>query len=72
MQIWLKGDLMQSQVLKVIVPELLGPQQRKVILHVFLWEILAKMTQVSDVAPGPLVCICKGSWIYQQVLSLSY
>jgi hypothetical protein len=22
---------------------------------VFLWEILAKMTQVSDVAPGPLV-----------------
>jgi hypothetical protein len=24
---------------------------------VFLWETLAKMTQVSDVAPGPLVFI---------------
>jgi hypothetical protein len=25
-------------------------------LHVFIGEILANMTQVSDVAPGPLVC----------------
>jgi hypothetical protein len=25
-------------------------------LHVFKGEILANMTQVSDVAPGPLVC----------------
>jgi hypothetical protein len=24
-------------------------------LHVFICEILANMTQVSDVAPGPLV-----------------
>jgi hypothetical protein len=24
-------------------------------LHVFIGEILANMTQVSDVAPGPLV-----------------
>jgi hypothetical protein len=27
-------------------------------LHVFIGEILANMTQVSDVAPGPLVCEC--------------
>jgi hypothetical protein len=27
----------------------------KVTLHVFIGEILANMTQVSDVAPGPLV-----------------
>jgi hypothetical protein len=27
------------------------------ILHVFIGEILANMTQVSDVAPGPLVYI---------------
>jgi hypothetical protein len=46
---------MQSQVVKVIVPEWLGPQLRKVILHVFIWEILANMTQVSNVAPGPFV-----------------
>jgi hypothetical protein len=26
-------------------------------LHVFICEILANMTQVSDVAPGPLVSI---------------
>jgi hypothetical protein len=26
-------------------------------LHVFICEILANMTQVSDVAPGPLVWI---------------
>jgi hypothetical protein len=26
-------------------------------LHVFIGEILANMTQVSDVAPGPLVLI---------------
>ena len=38
-----------------MVPELLGPHERKVILHVFLREILAKRTQVSDVAHGPLV-----------------
>jgi hypothetical protein len=24
-------------------------------MHVFIWEILANMTQVSDVAPWPLV-----------------
>jgi hypothetical protein len=29
----------------------------KVTLHVFIGEILANMTQVSDVAPGPLVCL---------------
>jgi hypothetical protein len=28
---------------------------KKVTLHVFICEILANMTQVSDVAPGPLV-----------------
>ena len=44
---------MQNQVFKVMVPELLEPQERKVILHVFLREILAKRTQVSDVAHGP-------------------
>jgi hypothetical protein len=27
-------------------------------LHVFIGEILANMTQVSDVAPGPLVYFC--------------
>jgi hypothetical protein len=55
MQIWLEGELMQNPVIKVMVLELFGPELRKVILHVFLWEILAKMTQVSDVAPGPIV-----------------
>jgi hypothetical protein len=29
--------------------------ERKVTLYVFIDEILAKMTQVSDMAPGPLV-----------------
>ena len=28
---------------------------KKVTLHVFIGQILANMTQVSDVAPGPLV-----------------
>jgi hypothetical protein len=28
---------------------------KKIMLHVFIGEILANMTQVSDVAPGPLV-----------------
>jgi hypothetical protein len=32
-------------------------------LHVFIGEILANMTQVSDVAPGPLV---------EQMLIISY
>ena len=41
-----------------MVPELLGPHERKVILHVFWREILAKRTQVSDVAHGPLVTLC--------------
>jgi hypothetical protein len=39
-QIYLQGDLMAK---------------RKVTLHVFICEILANMTQVSDVALGPLV-----------------
>jgi hypothetical protein len=30
-------------------------RSNKVTLHVFIGEILANMTQVSDVAPGPLV-----------------
>jgi hypothetical protein len=50
-------DLMQSHTFKVMVPEQLGPQSRKVILYVLIWEILANMTQVSDVAHGPLVCM---------------
>jgi hypothetical protein len=41
-QIYLQGDLMAV---------------KKVTLHVFICEILAKMTQVSDVAPGPLVLL---------------
>jgi hypothetical protein len=45
---------MQSHVVKVMVPKKLRPQYRKVILHVFTWEIMANMTQVSDVAHGPL------------------
>jgi hypothetical protein len=48
---------MQNQVVKAMVPERLGPQYKKVILHVFIWEISASMTQVSDVAPGPLVLL---------------
>jgi hypothetical protein len=51
---------MQNQVVKVMAPERLGPQERKVIVHVFIWEILAIMTQVSDVAPGPLVLLWGG------------
>jgi hypothetical protein len=42
-------------VVKGIVPEQLGPQSRKVTLHVFMCKILANMTQVSDVALEPLV-----------------
>jgi hypothetical protein len=42
---------MQNQIVKVMVQEHLGPQYRKVILHAFIWETLANMTQVSDVAP---------------------
>jgi hypothetical protein len=30
--------------------------KKSIMLHVFIGEILANMTQVSDVAPGPLVC----------------
>jgi hypothetical protein len=37
-----------------------GHNKEKVILHVFMWEILANMTEVSDVATGPLV-------IYNQI-----
>jgi hypothetical protein len=46
---------MQNQVVKVMVPEWLGQQERKVILHVIILEILANMTQLSNVAPGPVV-----------------
>jgi hypothetical protein len=48
---------MQNQVVKVMVPEWLEPLQRKVILHVFIWGILAKKTVVSDLASVPLVVI---------------
>jgi hypothetical protein len=45
---------MQNQVIKAMVPE----QLRKVTLHVFIYaKYLANMTQVSDVAPGPLVYV---------------
>jgi hypothetical protein len=40
---------MQNQVAKIVVPDQLGPHWKKVMLHVFIWEILANMTQVSDV-----------------------
>jgi hypothetical protein len=49
---------MQNQVdtvVKGMVPEQFGPHWKKVTLHVFMCKILANMTQVSDVAPGPLV-----------------
>jgi hypothetical protein len=49
------SNVAHGLLVKVMVPEQLRPQQRKVILHVFLREILAKRTQVSDVAHGPLV-----------------
>jgi hypothetical protein len=39
---------------EVKVPEWFGSQYRKAIVHVLKWEILADMTQVSDVAPVPL------------------
>jgi hypothetical protein len=55
---------MQNHVVKVMVPEQLGPQKRKVILHVFVCEILANMTQVSDVAPGSLFNIYYSSLPY--------
>jgi hypothetical protein len=54
-QIYLQSDLMQNQVVRVMVSERLGPQWRKVILHVFIWEILTNMTQVSDMAHVPFV-----------------
>jgi hypothetical protein len=38
-QIYLQDDLMQNQVVKVMVPEQLGPQLRKVTLHLFICEI---------------------------------
>jgi hypothetical protein len=44
-------------------------------LHVFKGEVLANMTQVSDVAPGPLVFlkrsqgkkICLGITVYKKI-----
>jgi hypothetical protein len=41
-QIYLQGDLMQNQVVKVMVPEQLGPQKRKVTLYVFPWFVNTK------------------------------
>jgi hypothetical protein len=38
-------------------------------LHVFIGEILANMTQVSDVAPGPLV---KVMVFFEWVLMVMY
>jgi hypothetical protein len=35
--------------------DLIAVKKKKVTLHVFMCEILANMTQVSDVALGPLV-----------------
>jgi hypothetical protein len=37
-------------------------------LHVFKGEILANMTQVSDVAPGPLVFSCYDHLIFGTLL----
>jgi hypothetical protein len=53
-QIYLQGDLMQNQVVKVMTSGRLGPQLRKVIVHVFISEILANMPKVSNLAPGPV------------------
>jgi hypothetical protein len=47
---YLQSDLLQSQVINVTVPKRL-----RAVLHVFIWEILASMIQVSDVAPWSLV-----------------
>jgi hypothetical protein len=44
-------------VLKSRGPEAVGATIKKVTLHVFVCEILANMTQVSDVTPGPLVVL---------------
>jgi hypothetical protein len=45
-----------QKLLKLYGPGVVGATiKRKVILHVFVWEILADMTQVSDVAPVPFV-----------------
>jgi hypothetical protein len=58
-----RSDLMQNQVdtvVKGMVPEQLGPQQRKATLHMFMCKILANMTLLGDVDPGPIVkLICQ-------------
>jgi hypothetical protein len=40
-------------------------------LHVFIGEILANMTQVSDVAPGPLVRILAKKESVRQTLTMT-
>jgi hypothetical protein len=71
-QIYLYGDLRQNQVVKVMIPERLGPQYRKVIVHVFIWEILINMTQVRDAALGSLVFICAFRYSFDIFNTLLY
>jgi hypothetical protein len=39
------------------MPGVVGATFKNSNLHVFTWEILTNMTQMSDVAPGPLVIV---------------
>jgi hypothetical protein len=43
----------------------------KVTLHVFIGEILANMTQVSDVAPGPLVITLALTYLHHSMGEIS-
>jgi hypothetical protein len=52
---YLQGDLMQNQVVKSCLWSVIGATIKKSNFACVYMEILANMTQVSDMAPGPLV-----------------
>jgi hypothetical protein len=57
-QIYLQGDLLQNQVVRVIIPERLGATVKKsnfACVYIGNTFVLAYMTQVSDLVPGPFV-----------------
>jgi hypothetical protein len=48
-------DTTELKKFKYLQGDLMAIKKGNLSLHVFICEILANMTQVSDVAPGPLV-----------------
>jgi hypothetical protein len=70
MQIWLKGDLMKSQVVKTMVPELLGHKKEKNFVCVFMGNI---SQNDSDERCGPWAfCYSLGFWLFFVCNNFSY